>query len=267
MTRLKLVIAVVVLAGASAILWTIQHQARVRLREKTEALERQHERLARLETENSRLSNLFAQAANSFASKQSEDLLKLRSEVEALRQQTNELQTLREQTQQLRAALKTALDLPPGNPQPTNVPPANPQPVIPQPVIPQPAIPQPANLPPEVPPQNIYPKESWAFAGYATPEATVQSAVWAMNKGDVNIFLAGFDPDMQKVMQTAFEGTAFADQAAKKMSGITGFRIVRKDVFPDDTVALAVSMDGENDVEKMYLKKIDGQWKITKGNN
>jgi hypothetical protein len=256
MTRLKLTIAVVVFAGAAAILWALQHQTRLRLREKTDAFDRQHEKLARLETENKRLSNLLGQATNSLFNL-SQDLLKLRAEEELLRQQTNELQTLREQTQQLRAALKVAPDslsanVPHAAPPSASVPPANPQP---------------ANLPPEVPPQNIYPRESWAFAGYATPEATVQSAVWAMGKGDANSFLAGFDPELRQAMEKAFEGTSFADQAAKKMNGITGFRIIRKDIFPDDTVALAVSMDGENDVEKMYLKKIDGQWKITKGNN
>src|ERR1017187_6562859 len=104
MTRLKLAIAVVVFAGATAILWTIQHQTQARLREKTDAFQRQYERLARLETENKRLSNLFVQATNSLSNKQSEDLLRLRSEVALLRQQTNELQTLREQIQQLQAA-------------------------------------------------------------------------------------------------------------------------------------------------------------------
>lgn len=233
MTRLKLGIGGG-LVLALAILWAVQHQAGVKLREENNSLQQKIERLALLETENERLSNLLAHANSSLADEQLKDLLRLRSEVGSLRRQTNELQKLREQNQQLRAGLKAG-----NNSQATN-------------------------SPPEVPPQDIHPKESWTFAGYATPEAAVESMAWAVNNGDAKTFMASLTPEMQNDFFKGFAGTEteFIDEGKKELSKFTGFRILQRDVHSDNEVVLDVFMDGDDHSDKLLLKKIDGQWKF-----
>ena len=89
MTKIKLIICVIVVAGIATIL-VIQHQAQVKLHEENESLRQQ---MDKLQGENQRLSNLVAQV-NSSPSRpddQLTELLRLRSEVRLLRQQTNEL--------------------------------------------------------------------------------------------------------------------------------------------------------------------------------
>lgn len=234
MTKLKLG------AGAGcvlalAILWAIQHRAGVRLREENVSLQQQVERLPQLESENERLSNLVVHANSSLADEQLKDLLRLRSEVLRLRQQTNEIVALQDENQQLRAGLKT------GN------------------------VSQATNPPPEVPPQDIHPKESWTFAGYATPEATIQSMAWAVNNGDMKTFLASLAPEMQKEIENEWEGksgTEFMDEGKKELDKFTGFRILQRDFRSDSEVYLDVFMDGDNHSDKLRFKKIEGQWKF-----
>ncbi|HYG35144.1 MAG TPA: sigma-70 family RNA polymerase sigma factor [Clostridia bacterium] len=105
MTKLKLgIVGVLILAGVATPL-VVRHQAQGRLREKDTALLVQADRIAQLESENNRLSNLVAQAKDSSAlsSTQARELLRLRSEVGMLRQQTNALERLRRQHQELLA--------------------------------------------------------------------------------------------------------------------------------------------------------------------
>src|SRR5262249_4785374 len=42
---------------------------------------------------------------------------------------------------------------------------------------------------------GFIPLASWAFKGYATPEDTFQSALWAMSRGNVKSYVACLTPD------------------------------------------------------------------------
>ena len=46
-------------------------------------------------------------------------------------------------------------------------------------------------------PQDIHPKDTWTFRGYDSPEATIESMVWGMPKGDKAAFLGGVSPEMR----------------------------------------------------------------------
>jgi outer membrane translocation and assembly module TamA len=100
-----------------AICVAVERQARLRVGEENKALRQQLDQMASLVEENERLSNLVAQAsrsqsrpderleAQSLSDEQSLELLRLRGEVGALREQSKELETLREENRQVRAAL------------------------------------------------------------------------------------------------------------------------------------------------------------------
>jgi RNA polymerase sigma factor (sigma-70 family) len=93
-TKLKTgVIGAIVVASVVTPL-VVQHQAHARLRDQDEALRDRTDRLSRLQEENERLSNLFAQANKSPALSNEEfsELLRLRGEVGRLRLDVRELE-------------------------------------------------------------------------------------------------------------------------------------------------------------------------------
>jgi len=109
-----------------AICLAVERQARLRLGEENKALRQQVDQMAGLVAENERLSNLVAQAsrsqsrpderlkAQSLSDEQSLELLRLRGEAGALREQSKELETLREENRQARAALGSGHKTPNG---------------------------------------------------------------------------------------------------------------------------------------------------------
>jgi hypothetical protein len=40
---------------------------------------------------------------------------------------------------------------------------------------------------------DYWPRDSWAFAGYASPDAALRSCFWAANTGDVKTFHERYD--------------------------------------------------------------------------
>ena len=234
MNRLKLGIVGAMVAGL-ATLWVIQHQTHIRLREENESLQQRLDQMNQLEAENGRLSNLVARANGSLSDEQLKDLLRLRSEVGSLRQQTNELAKLREENRRLQAALPASRNL------------------------------QSTNSPPEAAPQE-FPKESWAFAGYATPSAALQSLYWATSKGDVKLALASVTPEW---WQREFGDTSeseIAAEFAKDSSKVTGFRILSSKILSDNEVILNYNLasDGKNSDSnfRILMVKIEGEWKF-----
>lgn len=107
MTKPKIAILGIVVVAVLAVLLVFGEHLRVRMREKDEALLRQADRIAQLESENERLSNLAVHAASTVlpTSSPSRELLRLRGEVGILRQQTNELGELRKQNTRLSQAV------------------------------------------------------------------------------------------------------------------------------------------------------------------
>lgn len=111
-----------ILAAAGLAIWVVvERQARFKLDQENRALRQQLSPMDECIAENQRLSNLVAQANGSQSRRneqlkaplatdeRAKELLRLRGEVEALRQQSKEIETLREDTRQVRAARETGL--------------------------------------------------------------------------------------------------------------------------------------------------------------
>ena len=238
-TNLKLgVLGAMVVAGA-AILILIQRQAEGELRAQNQALRRQLEQSSQLAAENERLSNLVAQAAPRASGDQLTELLRLRGEVGRLRQQTKEVEALRQANREATAALaasqKSAAT---GSPS------------------------EPASA-------DYWPKDSWQFLGYATPDAAAQSQFYAASRGDVKAFLAGITDDIQKEVEKDLGGKTESEVIAKmkeEMDHFQSVRVLNRETLPDDTVALTVAMQGltETQKAKLILRKIGNDWKLAK---
>jgi hypothetical protein len=122
-------------------------------------------------------------------------------------------------------------------------------------------------IPPDALPQDIHPKSTWAYRGYGTPDATIESVLSAMLNGDKAACLAGFAPEMRAEMDEEFESAvkqAKADDPAE-------FRILDRQPLSEDEMVLTVyitSKDASGKIEehseKTVFDRIGGEWKVTK---
>ncbi len=110
------------------------------------------------------------------------------------------------------------------------------------------------------------PQSSWAFVKYATPEAAFQSSLWAMNKGDMKMFLESLTPDFQnQYMETAGKGKSESELGAmnvKIASMIGSFEVASNEVVSSDETILHFRA-GRMGNASVPMKKVQGEWKIS----
>jgi hypothetical protein len=249
MTKLKIgIIGVLVAVGVIA-QWVIHRQAQSRLQEEVEALRLRTERMDSLLAENGRLSHLVAHAetANSLDQNQLSELLRLRGEVGQLRQQASEAKQLQAEIRRL----QTSANAGHGKSDTANS--------------------------KEEDLDIQLPKVSWAFAGYSTPEAALQTLLWARREGDFNSVLASLTPGFVEQAQKAW-GDKVEQEVKAELPGdldrVTNCRISKKAVLSDDEVKLYFALGeppqkfGDNGLRTKTLgcgitvKRIGNEWKL-----
>src|SRR5262249_6386238 len=75
------------------------------------------------------------------------------------------------------------------------------------------------------------PKDSWAFLGYADPEAAFQSAFWSMNQGDSAALLGSLAPggrESQKLQSLSSD--AYLKKRREQFDTVTAFKILDKEL-------------------------------------
>jgi hypothetical protein len=239
--RLGSILATVVMGGLAVLLFA-QCEGLAKLREENKSLRGQLQQLTQAQSERDAVANSQT-TANDLSESQAAELLKLRGEVTQLRERTSDIAALREKNDALLASIKTrsahtaALE---GEKK--------------------------KKSPEDALPQDIHPKDSWGYRGYNTPEATVESMLWAAYKGDKDGFMAGFTPEMQEAFKEDFAQKDFAAEVAK--SAIQEFRILDRQTVSDDEMIMTVytSRDENGNTkgssDDTHFKKINGQWKV-----
>lgn len=245
MTLLKLFLSVV-LAGGLAVVAVLQYENLSKLRTENESLRQQLDEWSKARAAQP---NSAAAANDAAAREQLSELLKLRAEVTQLRGQTNEIASLRARNEKLLASVKEKEATWAAQPKPSA-----------------------KKSPEDALPQDIHPKESWAFRGYGTPDATVESVSWAMLHGDEAAFLAAFSPEMLAKIQPGMDGGGFSRVMSKIDTG--EFRILDRQTLSDDVMVLTVyttrkdsSGNYVGNSEDTTFKKIDGVWKVADSAN
>jgi hypothetical protein len=116
-------------------------------------------------------------------------------------------------------------------------------------------------------PADYIRKANAKFAGFATPEDTVQSMLWAIHHQDVSTFAQVFSPEAAKKMQAEIERRGSADEFFKGAEALPGLRIIGKEAEPDGITVLRVEIlpGDESHLQKIRFKQFDGHWKLLSG--
>jgi hypothetical protein len=88
-------------------------------------------------------------------------------------------------------------------------------------------------------------KEQLAFAGYATPEAALESMVWAVAKGTYDQVTASIDPEVLKDESRALPKREDFKRQQERTAVFKGMQIVGRKTLDGDRVELKVKVDGE----------------------
>ena len=227
-------------AGVGVAIWmVVAHQDRLRLREENKTLRQQLAQMASLGAENERLSNLVSglSRSQSVAGDQLRELLRLRGEVGVLRQQRKELETQRHEIRQVSTSLENSFTA-------------------------QNAAPAAAAAT-----ADYWPRESWAFAGYASPDAALQSSFWAANQGDVKTFLSGIEGEILQQVRKDAEGKSEEEMSAKtiaEVASLKSVRILNREASAEDAVVLTAEFVEEDGTQtnKLLMKKFGNDWKL-----
>jgi len=116
------------------------------------------------------------------------------------------------------------------------------------------------------PQEGYYAKENWTFTGYATPEAALQSAIWAMREGDTRTLLASLAPEEMARMQKEWGNKSEAQVSADAKRGtdkLSGIRILESKTLSEDEVVFSVyATGGEDKVQRISMKRYGAEWKM-----
>ena len=121
-------------------------------------------------------------------------------------------------------------------------------------------------------PKPVFPRATWKFAGYAQPEDTIETLVWALSKRDTQTAFRCLSPDCQQEFRELAAqqkpGTPaeefYMDLTARHLDGMTEIGVPKIEVLLTNVVMLDLSAKGGHDAGDVWLKmrKIGDEWKI-----
>jgi len=158
--------------------------------------------------------------------RENRDLLKLRGEITPLRRQNSHLQKLRDETERLKRELMPS-----------------------QQVVAAPSQ-----------DRQFVRADQYAFVGFATPEQTVQSVLWALQRKDVPAMLRCLDP------QSAKDHVEDGDYVTRNLSSrlehfAEAHQVVASKVVAPDEVVLRIRSSTGAEV-RLRLHAFGGEWKV-----
>lgn len=210
----------------------VEYQTHLKIEREHKALAQQVEEISQLLAKNRESANLASRASQTRPApdEQSLELLRLRGQVGVLREQCKELQNVRSENRAAHAPLEG---------KGTN----------------------------SVATADYWPRDSWSFTGYGSPDAALQTSLWAANNGDLKALLASTTGDLRKMVEADLAGKSPEEASIKAMDEVINFRSVRvinRETQTDDTAVLTVALENKTETEtvKMLMKKVGNEWKI-----
>jgi len=232
MNRTAFFSAVLMLGVAAAFVW--ERGALAQLRQQNQSLLAMKQEADRLASDNNELDTRREQAGIAApGSGEHTELLRLRNEIRQLRAQKREAEKLREENQRLAAEIKSG-----------NV------------------------TPPKLSDMEGYvAKETWANIGFTTPEATLQTLLWAMSTANLEQLLQCVIPEAARHFQQQLERQP--DQFRKDFFGegnllskVTGFRIAERTTLAEDKIRLGIQVVANGAILPLEIWRVGNDWKV-----
>ena len=110
---------------------------------------------------------------------------------------------------------------------------------------------------------------SYSFAGYATPEASVQSMIWAAGTGELEKLPVGVTTEEMEQFKDKMAGKS-PDEISRALvawaNAMAGYRITQKEVISDDEVHLHIHATPSAEAlhsgkATIKMKKVGHEWK------
>jgi len=221
-----------ILVGLLAAGWFWERSVSDRLRMENEPLRAEKLEADQLAAENRDLPTLRAAAAPAQRGDRTE-LLRLRNEVRWLRAQQQEVEKLRAANQRVAEEIKS------GKFAPRRL----------------------ADV------EGAVPREKWIFAGFATPEATVQSFLAAIASGDLEQItrcMSAEDAEQMK-QQLANDPERFRKDflgGLDKFRSLTAFRITGRRSIDDDRIEILVQVVADGESMPLPLQRVGSEWRL-----
>jgi hypothetical protein len=227
----SLLVLLLLAALAGAFFW--ERGASQQLRADNASLRADQEEAARLTAENAELATLRATSAEPLSTADRSELLRLRNEVRRLRDQRAELDKLRT------ANARVAEEIKAGKFTPRRL----------------------ADEP------GAVPRDKWVPAGFATPEAAVQSFFAAVVSSDPSQLLACGTPKFAEMMkkEMARDPEKFRQEFQTEMGKLataSAFRIVELKPKGDGTMEAKVQFTINGEAMPLPLQQVGNEWKV-----
>jgi len=222
-------LAALALTGA-----TVQRSTASRLSQEREVLLAAKHEADQLGEENRRLAQARDQVQNLDALRAANrDLPRLRNEIRQLREQQKELERLRAENQRLAEQIKFG-------------------------AVPRQSL---AEM------EGFVSKETWSNAGFATPEATLQSFFWAIREGSPPLMAQCMPSGQREQFLKDFERKSEQDRQREmaelsRMARIKGYRIAERKQEDEDRVTLHIQVTSGGDPLPITLQREGQEWRI-----
>ena len=229
---MKTIAAILVLAILGAV-FAWERKASATLRAQNNSMRTDKLEADRLASENRDLPSLRAAQPAAVERGGNAELLRLRNEVGQLRAQQPEIERLRAANQ------RAAEDLASGKFTPRRL----------------------ADM------EGAVPREKWSFAGFATPEATVQNFFAALATGDPEQIMRCMAPEaaegFRKQMAKDPEGMRKEfDEEFGKLGKVSGFRITGTRSKGVDKMEVLVQVVADGQSMPLPLRRVENEWKL-----
>jgi hypothetical protein len=230
MSRKVILSLVTLVCVAAALVWQRNVVAGLRVKnQELHAIKAEAERLA---TENQDLPTLRA-SSNRSVDTAGNELLRLRGEVRQLRAQQPQIDRLRTENEGLAAAIGGGV--------------AQPQKFSET--------------------KGFMAKESWSNAGFATPEATLQTFLWAIREGDVVSLAECVSPQARQYMRRLNEPGNEEErdrtlEEFRRMIQGAGIRIADQKATADGRVTAGIQAVAGGAILKLQLRRHGTEWKL-----
>jgi len=125
---------------------------------------------------------------------------------------------------------------------------------------------KPTSAPGSIPLPPGYIKKSEAeFAGYSSPEATIQSFLWAIKTKDFERLKQAFRPDLAESFDARIAQTQSADAIFKEAESLPGMRVVNQERISDQEIVVSIEVIPGDEPARVTFTKVNAEWKIAGG--